>query len=173
MDRIKQARPSPAIVIAVLALVAALAGTAVGGPNATTAAKKLNKKEKKQVKKIFNKQFDNQLPLTGEEIDESTLTGLDRCPNNASSRSGDVCFGSLQSATDWDAAARACAAQDLRLPSIAEALLLFSNAAVGTTWTDEVVSTTARARVNKNEPKIEAVPPGSSQTYYCVAYPRN
>ena len=170
MKRIKQRRPSPAIVVAVLALVAALAGTAVAGPDATISAKKVTKKK---VKKISNKQIDKRLPWTGDEIDESTLTGLARCPNNASSRSGDVCFGSLQSATDWDAAARACAAQDLRLPSIAEALLLFSDAAVGTTWTDEVVSTTARARVNRNEPKIEAVPPGSSQTYYCVAYPRN
>ena len=58
MSRIKRTRPSPAIVIAVLALVAALAGTAFAGPGpgATDAAQhKLTSAQKKQVNKIAKK----------------------------------------------------------------------------------------------------------------------
>ena len=51
----RKGRPSPALVVAVAALIAALAGTAVAAdPVATTA--KLDKKEKKKVKKIAKKQ---------------------------------------------------------------------------------------------------------------------
>jgi hypothetical protein len=50
MSRIKN--QSPALVVAAVALVAALAGTAVGGVAVTA----LNKKEKKQVNRIANKQ---------------------------------------------------------------------------------------------------------------------
>jgi hypothetical protein len=52
MPRIKPAKPSPAFLIAVVALVAALGGTAVGG----VVASKLSGKEKKQVTKIARKQ---------------------------------------------------------------------------------------------------------------------
>ena len=58
MSRIKRTRPSPAILIAVLALVASLAGTAVAGsgPGATDAAQhKLTSAQKKQVNKIAKK----------------------------------------------------------------------------------------------------------------------
>jgi hypothetical protein len=49
--RIRDGRPSPAIIVAALALVAALAGTALAGPQAGTSA--INKKK---VKKIATKQ---------------------------------------------------------------------------------------------------------------------
>ena len=52
MRRIKQAKPSPALLVAVIALVAALGGGAVAGVAVTS----LNKKDKKQVKKISKKQ---------------------------------------------------------------------------------------------------------------------
>lgn len=52
MPRIKRAKPSPALLVAVVALVAALAGTAVGGVAVTS----LNKGEKKAVKRIATKQ---------------------------------------------------------------------------------------------------------------------
>jgi hypothetical protein len=52
MRRIKGAKPSPALLVAVVALVAALAGTAIGGVAVTS----LSKKDKKQVKKISKKQ---------------------------------------------------------------------------------------------------------------------
>jgi hypothetical protein len=50
-------RPSPAIIVAVLALVAALAGTAIAGPNASTSAV-----SKKKVKKIATKQIKKLAP---------------------------------------------------------------------------------------------------------------
>jgi hypothetical protein len=55
MRQVGTSRPSPAIVIAILALVAALAGTALAGPDASTSAlnkKKVKKIAKKQVKKL-------------------------------------------------------------------------------------------------------------------------
>jgi hypothetical protein len=56
MQRLRHSRPSPGLVVAIAALVAALAGTAVAAdPVATTA--RLDKKEKKQAKKIARKQI--------------------------------------------------------------------------------------------------------------------
>jgi hypothetical protein len=48
------ARPSPAIIVAIVALVAAVAGTAVAGPDATTSVSKKKTKQiaKKQVNKL-------------------------------------------------------------------------------------------------------------------------
>jgi hypothetical protein len=64
MDRIKSARPSPAIIVAVLALVAALAGTAVAEQATTSAKKPVTKKKARTIaKKQANKQIDNRLPL--------------------------------------------------------------------------------------------------------------
>jgi hypothetical protein len=54
----RRLRPSPAIIVAIAALVAALAGTAVAAnPDATTSAL-----TKKKVKKIANKQIDKAAP---------------------------------------------------------------------------------------------------------------
>jgi len=58
MRKLRAGPPSPALVVAALALVAAFAGTALAGP-ATTA--KLDKKEKKQVKKLAKKQASKQI----------------------------------------------------------------------------------------------------------------
>jgi hypothetical protein len=57
MEKIRASRPSPGIVVAVLALVAALAGTAIAGTPATTSA--INKKK---VKKIATKQINKLAP---------------------------------------------------------------------------------------------------------------
>lgn len=55
MRRIKGSRPSPAMIVAGVALVVALAGTAIAGPSAIKSV--LNKKEKKQTKNIANNQI--------------------------------------------------------------------------------------------------------------------
>ena len=52
MNKVKRAKPSPALIVAVVALVAGLAGTAVGG----VVVNGLNKKQSKQVKRIAKKQ---------------------------------------------------------------------------------------------------------------------
>ena len=51
----RRGRPSPALVVGILALIAALAGTAVAGPTATTSVskKKTKKIARKQAKKYF------------------------------------------------------------------------------------------------------------------------
>jgi hypothetical protein len=63
MRRIKQTKPSAALVVAVIALVAALGGGAVAGVAVTS----LDKKEKRQVKRISKKQakkLDKKIELT-------------------------------------------------------------------------------------------------------------
>ena len=53
-------RPSPGTIFGLLALVVAVAGTAIAGPLATTSV--LNKKEKKQVKNIAKSQINKLAP---------------------------------------------------------------------------------------------------------------
>ena len=69
MSRIRRTRPSPAILVAVIALVAALGGSAVAEVATTS---KLDKKEKKQTKKIAKKQankvVDGVLPIGASEL---------------------------------------------------------------------------------------------------------
>ena len=63
---------SPAIPIAVLALVAALGGVAVAGPVATTSVSK--KKTKKIAKKQANKEIDKRLPFGTGDIADGSVT---------------------------------------------------------------------------------------------------
>lgn len=68
---IRDARPSPAIAVAVMALVAALAGTAIAAdPIATTSAKKLTKKK---VKKIADRRIDKRFPLGADDIADGAV----------------------------------------------------------------------------------------------------
>ncbi|MGH2993187.1 MAG: hypothetical protein ACRDL1_06595 [Solirubrobacterales bacterium] len=69
MNSVTAIKPSPAIVVAALALVAALAGTAVAGPDASTSA--INKKK---VKQIATKQIDKRFPVGTEDIAEGAVT---------------------------------------------------------------------------------------------------
>ena len=85
MSRIKHTKPSPAIVIAVLALIAAVAGTAVAGPVATTSKDKLSKKEKQQTKKIAKKQAKKQIEKKASGLSVANAT-------NASNVSGRTPF---------------------------------------------------------------------------------
>lgn len=65
MSRIS--RPSPAIIVAVVALVAALAGTAVAGPGASTSA--VDKSDVKRIAtKKANKAVNAVLPLTSANL---------------------------------------------------------------------------------------------------------
>jgi hypothetical protein len=71
MTRRRRARPSPAIIVAVVALVAALAGTAVAAnPTATSSA--INKKK---VKKIATKQINKAAPSLS--VDNAAKLGGD------------------------------------------------------------------------------------------------
>lgn len=67
MSRIS--RPSPALIVAVVALVAALAGTAIADPGAST-----SKITKSKVKKIANKQINKRLPWKTNDIADNAVT---------------------------------------------------------------------------------------------------
>src|SRR5918994_2448804 len=76
MTRLRRARPSPALVISVLAMVAAVAGTAVAAnPTANSSADVTKKQAKKIAKKQAKKQVNKRLPIGSDElavIDEHT-----------------------------------------------------------------------------------------------------
>jgi hypothetical protein len=89
MKRLSGSRPSPALVVGVLALVAALAGTAVAGPTANTAVSK--KKTKKIALNQANKVVDSVLPLGAEELgsisEESETTTITQNTNGTAEAS--------------------------------------------------------------------------------------
>ena len=71
MRRLKGRRPSPAMTVAVAALIVALVGTAMAAPTAIKSI--LNKKEKKQVKNISKNQVNNLAP--GLSVKHATTAG--------------------------------------------------------------------------------------------------
>jgi hypothetical protein len=103
MSTTRRARPSPAIVVAVLALVAAVAGTAVAAnPSATSSA--INKKK---VKKIAKKQVNKLAPsLAVAEADEAeearNLRGLAYAKINADGTVGEELKGISQANVTTD-----------------------------------------------------------------------
>ena len=69
MRGLRSARPSPALVISVVALIAALAGTAVAAdPVASTSAKVSKKQAKKIAKKQAKKRINKTLPIGASEF---------------------------------------------------------------------------------------------------------
>src|SRR5215211_1241586 len=75
MRRFTRARPSPALLISVVALVAAVAGTAVAADPVANTSAITKKKVKKIAKKQANKAVANALPIGSGEfaaIDEHT-----------------------------------------------------------------------------------------------------
>jgi hypothetical protein len=75
MRRIMRSRPSPAIIVAVVALVAALAGTAVAGPGAES-SKITGAKVVKKATKVANKVVDQRLPITSPELGTVTTRSV-------------------------------------------------------------------------------------------------
>lgn len=75
MTMLKGARPSPALVVAVMALVAALAGSAVAEVATTS---KLAKKDRKQVrkiaKKVSNNQINKQFPVQENQVADGAIS---------------------------------------------------------------------------------------------------
>ena len=73
MRRLSHSRPSPAVVVVALALVAALAGTALAGSDATTSAIS-KKKVKKIAQKQIDKAIDGVLPVGSENIADGAVS---------------------------------------------------------------------------------------------------
>ena len=145
-------------VVAVMALFIALGSGAY-------AAKKLSGKSIKN----------NSIPA--KKLKKNVLKGLDKCPSNAPSKVMGICYGPSQAPTNWDSALQAgCRPQNLRLPTIGEALLVMTQVGGGQTnetWTDEVtdISTTQRAFVKApGDPQgqVFTAAPGTLHAYRCV-----
>jgi biotin carboxyl carrier protein len=80
MRRLTQARPSPALIVAILALVAAVAGTAVAQQATTSQVtkKKAKKIAKKQAKKYFDANIGNASVAQADTADTATNAGTGR-----------------------------------------------------------------------------------------------
>ena len=80
MRRLRQARPSPALIVAILALVAAVGGTAVAQQATTSQVtkKKVKKISKKQAKKYFDANIGNASVANAETADTATNAGTGR-----------------------------------------------------------------------------------------------
>ena len=73
-------RPSPGTVLGLLALVVAVAGTAIAGPLATTSA--LNKKEKRVVRKVAKKQANRQITRRAPGLNVNSAKSTDEVHNS-------------------------------------------------------------------------------------------
>jgi hypothetical protein len=141
-QRIINRRPSPGVILGVIALVAALAGTAVASdPTATTSAL-----SKKKVKKIANKRITKRAPdlAVASAVNADNATNADAvdghsavCPAGTFLHAG-ACFDSNErfDNIDWTGAAQACADAGGYLPIPSELLSI------------------------RNEPGINLGPPG-------------
>lgn len=121
---LKRRRPAPGTVLGLIALIVALAGTAVAGPLATTSV--LNKKDKKQIRKIARAEIAKAAPgLTvgnaANATNAGTVDGRDAtCPAATFLRSG-VCFdNAARPDIGYTTAVQDCADTGGRLPSISE-----------------------------------------------------
>lgn len=119
--------------------------------------------------------------IRGNKVREASLSLV--CPAGAPNRTGNVCFGSQHPGAgvdgDWDVAARQCASEGLRLPSIGELLLVTDAVNTGDTylWTDEVSATGANTRifVRTNDVGFSRIASGSKagpRPYRCVTTAR-
>jgi len=115
-------RLSFANVMSVIAVCIALGGTAY-------AAKKINGKS------ISNN------TISKKKLKASVLKGLDTCPSAAANYTQGICYGALNTALDWDLAARDCATKGLRLPDLGEGLLITNKTSLPYLWTTDVSDT--------------------------------
>jgi hypothetical protein len=92
MRRIKGARPSAALIVAVIALVAALGGGAVAGVAVTS----LNKKDKKQVRKISKKEANKRIDKREPSLDVNSAknaTNAENAINATNAQNADTAAG--------------------------------------------------------------------------------
>ena len=141
MSRIKRGRPSPAILVAVMALVAALAGTALAGSGpsanmagnldkALTTAKKAKKKAKKADKNAKAAQGSADAAQGSADAAQGSADAAQgsadsansklACPGGTSLVDGSCIETSARTAATFGVAEAACLAAGRRLPSIAE-----------------------------------------------------
>ncbi len=92
MTSSKRRRPSPAMIVALVALVVALAGTAMAAPTAIKSI--LNKKEKKQANNIAKNQINALAPgLSVKHADTAGSADTAKRANDADALSGTTIVG--------------------------------------------------------------------------------
>jgi hypothetical protein len=125
LNFIKRRRPSPGTVLGMIALIVALAGTAIAGPLASKST--LDKQEKKQVRKLARGEINKAAPTlsvanAATAVNAGTVDGHDAvCPAGTFLRGG-TCFDSTVRTpnTPWSGGATDCVNAGGRLPSIVE-----------------------------------------------------
>ncbi|MGH7359024.1 MAG: hypothetical protein ACREJR_09435 [Candidatus Rokuibacteriota bacterium] len=128
MKRLKRARPSPALIVAVVALVAALAGTAVASdPLATSSAKKVTKKK---VKKIADRRINKLAP--GLSVDNADRLG-DR-PANDYELKEETLFATVAPANANPAIVRGRGATAVIRQAVGSFRVTFDRDVTGCTW---------------------------------------
>ena len=147
MNRLRM--PSPAILVAVLALVAALAGTAVAEQATTSAV------TKKKVKKIANKQIDKRFPIEGGDLadDQRTLWANVQSNGTVAEQSGGISVTALGTGSyviDFgeDVSGRALVATGVNARVIADATLCNGGAGVGSDCSTEAPNDSQHVGVN-------------------------
>lgn len=118
--------------------------------------------------------------ITGKQIKEDKLKGTDDCSSSTPLENGDVCFGPVQPAATWQAALKSCVFQNLRLPSLDEAMLIVAQAQTRSTyiWSSDFVDATAtpttRAVARTSPAPTFAVRPETDALpYRCASSARN
>lgn len=122
-DLLRKRRPSPGTVLGLLALIAALGGTAIAGPLAHDSA--LTKKEKKQIRKIARGEITKAAPTlsVASAAAAGQVDGHDAvCPAATVLRNG-ICFETAgRGNSDWTGAVQTCADAGGFLPTPSELL---------------------------------------------------
>jgi hypothetical protein len=108
--------------------------------------------------------------INGKNLKNNSVAGKKlKCPGAASTRTGALCYGPLQTPSNWiNAVQIGCPSQGLRLPTNGEALLVLK-AAGGETWTDDVISPGLGGEAGRVENgTVFATPLATSHAFRCV-----
>jgi hypothetical protein len=184
MKYLMKARPSPAMIVALIALFVALSGTAVAlngsntvqsddlGPGAQVRA------EDVATNAIGSGKVVNE-SLTGADV--KNQSGVDTCVAGTV-RLGQLCVRGENQANDWLSAGLHCANLDLRLPSVGEALELATTHDIPNADDGEYFWTETRyegpdgfsyAQIVADSPAIANAEIHGSRETVCVTTPTN
>jgi hypothetical protein len=184
MKGITRARPNPALIVAVLALVAALAGTAVAADPIATDSAVTKKKVKKIVKKQINKRFpigagdiaDGAVTREAQSSDQRTLWASVQSNGTVTDQSGGISVTALGTGSyviDFgeDVSGRALSATGVNARVIADATLCNGGTGVGSDCSPEAPNDSEHVGVNT---ALAAAAPAilTNLPFYVAALPK-
>jgi hypothetical protein len=108
--------------------------------------------------------------LNGSRLKNNSVSAKKlKCPSSAPTRTGAICYSSLQPAANWiNAVQTGCPSRGLRLPSNGEALLVTA-AAGGETWTDDVITPSIGGEAGRVQGGVVfSTPLAQSHGFRCV-----